>query len=843
MTKTTPLSPKSPNLKRNITLSAGILSSLMAFIPLASTVEAQELNLNKEELLDLYEQYTALNFTIEEKDEVPHLENSEETKPLELDEFQHTELTEEMEFIRTQLVSMIKLAGGEEILEQLHNDQLSVEQLDTIFNALVENALNSQNDDLEAAENDLSDESDEMVSESEEVLEAATEVLAEEYLSVQENMIIDEDQEESDMDSIEADEADSESSSDVDENVNEEAETEVVEEEKSEPETAPEPAPEPKPEPVPEPKPEPKPEPTPAPKPEEKPIVYVVKSGDTLGRIAQTYNTTVAKIASLNNITNVNRLSVGQVLAINEAGVAEARQPQPTTPGNIGQANTPAAFINQISGFAQEVAAEHGLYASVMIAQASLESGYGKSSLSLPPNHNLFGIKGSYNGQSVAKQTREYYAHTGWITIVDNFKKYPGYEESLRDNARLLRSGTSWNPLFYSGTWIENTTSYRDATAWLQGRYATDPTYANKLNNLIQLFDLTRFDMPVSGGNKPTPVPNPAPAPTTPSPSNTFKETTNYTVVRGDTLSKIARDYNTTVQALRAANNISSDLIFVGQTLKVPKLETAPTKPVESPPKEETKPEESKPVETPPKETEESKDQLYTVVRGDTLTRIAREFNTTVSQLREANNLKGDTIFVNQQLILPAAQAETPSVPKPAEPAKPEKPGEASYTVKSGDTLSGIARTNNTTVTQLREWNNLENADRIFVGQRLVVTADKEEAPKPETPAPTPAEPAKPGEASYTVKAGDTLSGIARTHSTTVTQLRDWNNLENADRIFVGQRLVISAQKEEAPQPETPAPTPAEPAKPGEASYTVKAGDTLSGIARTNNTTVTQLRD
>ncbi|WP_460320586.1 muramidase family protein, partial [Alkalibacterium psychrotolerans] len=286
---------------------------------------------------------------------------------------------------------------------------------------------------------------------------------------------------------------------------------------------------------------------------------------------------------------------------------------------------------------------------------------------------------------------------------------------------------------------------------------------------------------------------------------------------------------NTTVTQLRDWNNLeNADRIFVGQRLVIsaqkeeaPKLETpAPT------PAEPAKPGEAS----------------YTVKAGDTLSGIARTNNTTVTQLRDWNNLENaDRIFIGQRLIVSSQKEEAPqpetSVPKPA------KPVEASYTVKAGDTLSGIARTNNTTVTQLRDWNDLENADRIFIGQRLIVSSQKEEAPKPVVPAPTPAEPAKPGEANYTVKSGDTLSGIARTNNTTVTQLRDWNDLENADRIFIGQRLIVSSQKEEAPKPETPSPKPAEPVKPTEASYTVKAGDTLSGIARTHNTTVAQLQE
>ena len=73
-----------------------------------------------------------------------------------------------------------------------------------------------------------------------------------------------------------------------------------------------------------------------------------------------------------------------------------------------------------------------------MIAQAILESGWGNSTLVAPPNHNLFGIKGNYYGQSVAMQTGEYF-NNQWVTITDHFRKYPSYRESLQDNAWVLK--------------------------------------------------------------------------------------------------------------------------------------------------------------------------------------------------------------------------------------------------------------------------------------------------------------------------------------------------------------------------------------------------------------------
>ena len=862
-----PLAPENiKGIRKSVAFSSSILAGVVALGSLTQSVEAQEIDKDQAFLQNLYEQYTALELSNEESSQ-SSLEQDDESDN---DSSEATPVSdEETDYIKAQLTKMIELAGGESVLEQLNSEHLTTEQLDSIFNALIEKQLNDIQDSEETVyenetviseavslaaetvpESDDSvadtaeepalltsaavDDSTEQDEEPAETTEEAGGKLAAEDLS--ESSVQDQDTE-SPAETV-AEEAEVENPgletpvTDTPEPEASKTETPKTEAPKTDSkETAPAPkVEEPK---AAAPKTETK-QATPAP---EKAIVYVVKSGDTLNRIAQTYNTTTAKLAGLNNLTNINRLSVGQVLAINEAGVTQAKNSQPSNssnPGNLHQANTPAAFINQIAGFAQEIASKNGLYASVMIAQASLESGFGRSSLSAPPNHNLFGIKGSYNGQSVAMQTREYYAHTGWITITDYFKKYPGYEESLQDNARLLRNGTSWNPEFYSGTWVERTNSYRDATAWLQGRYATDPTYANKLNNLIQLYDLTRFDVPVAEGNRPTPVPsNPAPS----NPSNQFKETTTYSVVRGDTLSKIARDFKTTVQALKTANNLSSDLIFVNQKLTVPKLETA--QPAPEQPKEEAKPDTSKPEDSvnqgetsaPDASRPETGSGIYTVVRGDTLTKIAREFSTTVQAIREANNLSGDLIFINQPLTIPGKAAETvPVTPPVSQPDTQSK----SVTVQRGDTLSQLARTHNTTVAALKSTNKLQS-DTIYVGQVLLVpgTSGQGESTVP-SPSPDAAVPEK-GTTSYTVQSGDTLSGIARTYKTTVAQLRTLNKL-NSDLIRIGQQLLV-------PSDDTPTvPAPQQPEKPTAATtYTVVSGDTLSRIARDHQTTVSRL--
>ncbi|WP_461243011.1 glucosaminidase domain-containing protein [Secundilactobacillus muriivasis] len=154
-------------------------------------------------------------------------------------------------------------------------------------------------------------------------------------------------------------------------------------------------------------------------------------------------------------------------------------------------------FISTLSTPVKTVANQYKLYPSVMMAQAALESGWGTSQLSTSAN-NYFGVKGSYNGQSVTMSTAEYDANGQLYYTNAAFKKYPSVQESMVDNAQLLRNGTAWDSSYYSGTWRENAATYQDAANALTGKYATAPTYGTSLINLIQTYGLSTLD---SGGS------------------------------------------------------------------------------------------------------------------------------------------------------------------------------------------------------------------------------------------------------------------------------------------------------------------------------------------------------
>ena len=317
-----------------------------------------------------------------------------------------------------------------------------------------------------------------------------------------------------------------------------------------------------------------------------------------------------------------------------------------------------ADSIQNIAASAVPVANEYGLYPSVMIAQAILESGGGTSLLASQYN-NYFGVKYT-SGAGVDLPTTEY-VNGSPETVVAKFQAYDSPTDSFADQGALLQN-------YYSGTLRENASSYQDATAALQGHYATDPNYANLLNNIISTYDLTAYD----GGGA-----------TTPAAAGQAASGNSYTVQSGDTLSSIAAANGTTVAALAAANGIgNTNQLSIGQVLQLTDGGTASV----------------------------SADSTggYTVKAGDSLWSIAQANGTTASNLAAVNGLSADSILqIGQSLQLTgtAAAAGTAS--------------SDTYTVKAGDTLSAIAAANGTTVDALVSLNGLASANSIAIGQTL----------------------------------------------------------------------------------------------------------------------------
>ena len=161
-----------------------------------------------------------------------------------------------------------------------------------------------------------------------------------------------------------------------------------------------------------------------------------------------------------------------------------------------------------------------------------------------------------------------------------------------------------------------------------------------------------------------------------------------------------------------------------------------------------------------------SKTSTYTVKSGDTLSDIAVRYGMTTKALQNLNNISNpNKIYAGQVLKVKGT-------------AKKSTTKTSTYTVKSGDTLSGIASKYGTTTKALQSLNGITNPNLIYAGQKLIVSG-KAKSKKKVTPK------------YHTVRSGDTVSGLAVKYGSTQKQIVSWNKLVSADKIYVGQQLRV----------------------------------------------------
>lgn len=202
-----------------------------------------------------------------------------------------------------------------------------------------------------------------------------------------------------------------------------------------------------------------------------------------------------------------------------------------------------------------------------------------------------------------------------------------------------------------------------------------------------------------------------------------------YIVKKGDSLWSIANKYGLTVDKLKDINNLSSNMLSVGQKLLI----------------------------NDGTDVDNVNENYYIVKSGDTLYSIAKKYGLTVDELKKMNNLSSNTLSINQKLLVGNDMSTDDNYDV--------------YVVKSGDTLWGIASKYNTSVDKIKDINNL-NSNNLSIGQKLLVPGNNL------------------GTKKYIVKSGDTLYKIAQNNGTTVTELINLNNLKTTN-LSIGQVLYI----------------------------------------------------
>lgn len=202
-----------------------------------------------------------------------------------------------------------------------------------------------------------------------------------------------------------------------------------------------------------------------------------------------------------------------------------------------------------------------------------------------------------------------------------------------------------------------------------------------------------------------------------------------YIVKKGDSLWSIANKYGLTVDKLKDINNLSSNMLSVGQKLLI----------------------------NDGTDVDNVNGNYYIVKSGDTLYSIAKKYGLTVDELKKMNNLSSNTLSINQKLLVGNDMSTDDNYDV--------------YVVKSGDTLWGIASKYNTSVDKIKDINNLYS-NNLSIGQKLLVPGNNL------------------GTKKYIVNSGDTLYKIAQNNGTTVTELINLNNLKTTN-LSIGQVLYI----------------------------------------------------
>jgi len=230
-----------------------------------------------------------------------------------------------------------------------------------------------------------------------------------------------------------------------------------------------------------------------------------------------------------------------------------------------------------------------------------------------------------------------------------------------------------------------------------------------------------------------------------------------HKVQRGQTLSGIAAKYRVTVSDIKRWNNLKSNMIYVGQKLKI-YSSTPPSKTSSVTSTNTTNQTSSSSAKT--------QNIVHVVKSGETLSGIASKYGVSVNNIKNWNNLSSDKISIGQKLII-----------NPTEQTSSKTSTQQIHVVKRGETLSGIASKYGVSVNNIKNWNNL-SSDKISIGQKLIINPTKQTSSKTET------------QQIHVVKSGETLSGIANKYNTTVDAIKKANNLKS-NKIYVGQKLKI----------------------------------------------------
>lgn len=506
-------------------------------------------------------------------------------------------------------------------------------------------------------------------------------------------------------------------------------------------------------------------------------VLHTVSKGETLSGIAYKYSLGTDQIARYNNISVRTRIYPGVKLKIPVSSISDVdfainTDNMPAIDDELNSTDILAPYQMIVT----EVEDENKylkLYQSDVEngTEVIIPEGKEKVTYSVRRGDNLTDISTMFDVRVADIRNWNNLPYTTSISVGQDLNIYVPAEKQDYYSKVSDMSKTEKLKLLYSnmdGTWITHKIRNGESLSVIAMRYGVRQSQIKKWNNLSSSRIIAGRNLKILVGET-SPKSN----------NNDIAELTDqgdyseYTIRNGDSISEIAMKFGVSANQVKEWNNLASNTIQAGDKLKIynknePASMGADSEPVSS------------------------NVVSYTIKKGDSISEIAEMFNVRISDIRNWNNLRSNSIVAGKDLKiysdvkvqdLPPSKIKDNDQDDIQEDFKTVEKGEAiNYIVKKGDALALIAEKYYITANEIKEWNNLSTS-RINIGQELKIYPGEPRVEKPQI------------EDNYngiihTVKWGESLSTISYKYKIRVDSIKAWNNM-NDNLIKKGQKLKI----------------------------------------------------
>ncbi len=518
-------------------------------------------------------------------------------------------------------------------------------------------------------------------------------------------------------------------------------------------------------------------------------LVHVVQKGESLAKISNKYGVTVYDLADANNISSKSKLYKGVNLRIPVTNLSDNNYAYNTNVETADDENSegyvsPYLVLNDgtsqndveaddnSDGAVEEVVDDNSEIATnnevttptPVTSTASIPQGFATVSYSVKNGDNLLGIADMFNTRVSDIRNWNNIPYTTTINVGQKLTVYvpeaqKDFYASLDNQTPTEKSITKNSITKNSSSWVYHKVKRGESLGKIASRYGVNSSDLREWNDISgnTIYSGTKLKIfsnrSISNNSGESIASN--------------KSLFRYKIKRGDSISEIADKFGVPVAMVKRWNNLSSNKIIVGRTLKIYTGDGASSSLGDATTKNS------------------ANVNYYKIKPNDTLGEIAEMYKVSASNLRSWNGISGNKIIAGKTLKIYSNVSINDIPDRNDEPVKDEVTtlkGAVNYKVKNGDALWTIAQAYGVSEAQIRNWNNL-SSNKIIIGQTLKILSDG----KTET---APATKTTSNGKIHIVRKGESLYTIALQSKTTVNELKQLNGISGS-KISVGQKIKL----------------------------------------------------